>query len=604
MKKYLRTNARLIFVSPWVLAGAIGLLTLIIVVFAANNIQREKGLMMENLFRKGQSLIGFVEAGMRAAMFSGMGPVPGNRSGVSISHTQHLIEQAIEDQDILYIAVVDASGLILNHSDPARVGQNIDRDMDFFAESAVSRGRYHIISAAAGNRKIFEVVGLFQPFRPQRGRFMNMWRQTLPQEPGEQSATGLWTQVPVQFILVGLDMNDLEKTVRQYRFQIIFLSLALLLVGLGGWISLLAAQAYRISQDSLHRIQAFTGQLISRLPVGIIATDQQGRIKTFNEAAAAMTGCAAGATVNRPPADVLPAGIAAFFERDCGQDQTADGACEQEIFLPVANGAGLTLHLSSLPVADQQGEDMGRVLLMYDLTDQKRLEKQVRRHDRLVALGKMAAGIAHEIRNPLSSIKGFATLLGDKFDPDSREQEAASLMVQEVDRLNRSITELLNYARPTPLRRQMTDMAEILRNSLRLVAADAETLGVRLDIEAVDPAVAQIYVDPDRLNQVLLNLYLNALQAMGQGGTLTVRLQPGQSPGLAEIVVRDTGCGIAEELLERVFDPYFTTKPDGTGLGLAMAYKIVDEHGGSMHFASRVGEGTTVTVSLPINAVD
>jgi two-component system sensor histidine kinase HydH len=246
---------------------------------------------------------------------------------------------------------------------------------------------------------------------------------------------------------------------------------------------------------------------------------------------------------------------------------------------------------------------MGRVLLMYDLSELKRLEKEIQRHDRLVALGKMAAGVAHEVRNPLSSIKGFATLLGSRFKDGSQEHEAADLLVQEAERLNRSISELLNYARPTPLRKQPANLGEIVEQSLKLISSDAQALEVKTSLD-VEPGLPAISVDKDKINQVLLNLYLNGLQAM-ENSTAEKELQVSVHRDLHDnmlvIEVRDTGSGIPQEDLDKVLDPYFTTKPDGTGLGLALAYKIIDEHRGSIGFASCEGKGTTVTVSLPVH---
>jgi two-component system sensor histidine kinase HydH len=235
---------------------------------------------------------------------------------------------------------------------------------------------------------------------------------------------------------------------------------------------------------------------------------------------------------------------------------------------------------------------------MYDVTEIKKLEAQVRRHDRLVALGKMAAGVAHEVRNPLSSIKGFATLLGSRFPAKSEEGEAARLLINEVERLNRIITELLTYARPLPLTIAEVAIEPFIEASLKLIQSDAKELGVAVHQE-IALVRKQVRLDKDRLNQVLLNLYLNSLQAMEHGGELRVAVREGARPGTIEISVRDTGCGIAADILERVMDPYFTTKPEGTGLGLAMVYKIIDEHGGTIKIASKEGEGTTVTIILP-----
>jgi len=334
------------------------------------------------------------------------------------------------------------------------------------------------------------------------------------------------------------------------------------------------------------------------LPVGIIATDQDGRIRTFNSTASAMTGREAESVRNGEPEAVLPSEIARFFAL---QDQS-DEITDRDVVLKGADNMRYSLHLSSLPVYNQFSEFMGRVLLMYDLSELKRLEKEIQRHDRLVALGKMAAGVAHEVRNPLSSIKGFATLLGSKFKDGSQEHEAANLMVQEAERLNRSITELLNYARPTPLRKESVDLGEIIDQGLKLISSDAQVLGVKtsLDVEADLPAIS---VDKDKINQVLLNLYLNGLQAMEHSTSekeLKVSVHRDVQAGFLVIEVKDTGSGILPEDLDKVLDPYFTTKPDGTGLGLALAYKIIDEHKGSIRFSSSEGKGTTVSVFLPI----
>lgn len=582
------------FISPWLLAGAVGLLILIIVIFAANNIQREKELLTDSLFRKGLSLIRFVEAGTRATsmmteMMGFMRPEP------ETTLIQRLIEQASDDPDIHYIAVIDTSGKILAHSESSRVGEVIDRNIAVLKETD-PKGEYHIVSPPAEEHKTFEVISRFEPLR-QRGRpFRGMWMHRMSENPGS------FSREKERVILVGLNMTELENAIKQYRYQIVFLSLVLLFVGLGGWVSLLAAQGYRISEQALSRIQAFTGLLISRLPVGIIATDAEGKVKTFNQAASLMTGLKGDGVINRPPSEVLPSLVADFLEIS-GNNNESEEILEQEISLPRQDGTPFSLHLASAPVYNQEKTFMGRVLLMHDLSELKKLEKEVRRHDRLVALGKMAAGVAHEVRNPLSSIKGFATLLQTKFKENSEEKEVAGLLVNETERLNRSITELLNYARPTPLRHMQVDLAELLKNSLKLVTTDAHALGITLALE-ISSDLPKIEADPDRLNQVLLNLYLNGLQAMeltaGKEGELKVMASLDQSGRSVNIDVRDTGPGIPRQIIEQVLDPYFTTKPDGTGLGLAIANKIIDEHGGAISFSSQEGEGTTVRLTLPI----
>jgi len=611
MKDRLFRKTRLMFVSPWLLAAAIGLLSLIIVIFAANNIKRERGMLTEGLFRKGEAIIRFVEAGLRASTLTNMMGMMGMNVPVDggVAQLQRLIEQASESPDIQYIALIDVAGNVLVHSDPEKIGTNIQRDFEILNQ-ADSNSIYHIVTLRDTRNKVFEVLSPFKPFRSRGGirRWREQLRQQTPLQPDEfledeepadsRHRFVLGSDTHPQFILVGLDMTELENTVRRYRYQMIFMSLTLLLIGLGGWISLMAAQSYSISQEALNRVQAFTSLLISRLPIGIIATDQDDRIRAFNSTAAAMTGRNVESVRNGKPETVLPREVARFFALQNQRDEMTD----REVVLKGADNMQYSLHVSSLPVYNQYAVFMGRVLLMYDLSELKRLEKEIQRHDRLVALGKMAAGVAHEVRNPLSSIKGFATLLGSKFKEGSREHEAADLLVQEAERLNRSITELLNYARPTHLLKEPVNLGQLVDQSLKLINSDAQALGVKTSL-AVEPDLPAISVDKDRINQVLLNLYLNGLQAMEHSTSekeLNVSVHHDVDAGMLVIEVQDTGSGIPQEDLDKILDPYFTTKPDGTGLGLALAYKIIDEHKGSIRFSSSVGEGTTVSVSLPI----
>ena len=168
--------------------------------------------------------------------------------------------------------------------------------------------------------------------------------------------------------------------------------------------------------------------------------------------------------------------------------------------------------------------------------------------------------------------------------------------------MNRSITELLNYARPTTLKKETINFGDIVASSLKLISSDAQALGVKISLE-MGPDIPNIEADRDRINQVLLNLYLNGLQAMENSShekELAVSVQVDDAGETVRIDIKDNGIGIPQESVEKVLDPYFTTKPEGTGLGLALAYKIIDEHNGSIRFTSVEGQGTTVSFSLPV----
>jgi two-component system sensor histidine kinase HydH len=223
------------------------------------------------------------------------------------------------------------------------------------------------------------------------------------------------------------------------------------------------------------------------------------------------------------------------------------------------------------------------------------LEAEVARQERLAALGQLAAGVAHEIRNPLSSIKGFATYFGAKFEPGSKDRELADVMIGEVERLNRVVGELLELTRPSALRLSPTVPAELVRHALKLVEGDCLAKGVAVQTRLEDGGPHPL--DADRMLQALLNLFLNAIQAMPGGGTLNVSVQTVRDR--LELRVADTGEGIAAGDLDRIFDPYFTTRNQGTGLGLATVRAIVEAHGGRVRIVSEVGRGTEMILELP-----
>ncbi|SNB44734.1 nitrogen regulation protein NR(II) [Geobacter sp. DSM 9736] len=231
-----------------------------------------------------------------------------------------------------------------------------------------------------------------------------------------------------------------------------------------------------------------------------------------------------------------------------------------------------------------------------------KIEDQLRRAERLSALGELSAVLAHEIRNPLGSIRGTAEILRDDFRPEDRKYEFLEILIKEADRLNRVVEDFLGLARPVPTERETCDLLADVQEIMDLVAPEAAARGVRLNV--VPQQLPSVHGSRERLRQVFLNLVLNAIQATGPGGSLTVaaRLLPatGEMPPRVEVSFADTGKGIEPERLERVFQPFFTTKHGGTGLGLPIAQRIIESHGGTIHVESELHRGTTFIVRLPV----
>jgi signal transduction histidine kinase len=224
-------------------------------------------------------------------------------------------------------------------------------------------------------------------------------------------------------------------------------------------------------------------------------------------------------------------------------------------------------------------------------------EEQLRRADRLSALGELSAGMAHEIRNPLGSIKGAVEILKDDYSPDEPKYEFIRILLKETDRLNCILQEFLGFARPKQPEFQQADVNEALESVLTLTAQEARKAGVAVQ-KRLDASIGRRSLDAGMLRQAFLNLVLNAIQAMPAGGVLTV--ESVLRDGLIEIRIADTGVGLSEELRKKLFSPFFTTKKNGTGLGLAITYRIIENHRGRIDVASEPGKGTTFTVKIPV----
>ena len=266
-----------------------------------------------------------------------------------------------------------------------------------------------------------------------------------------------------------------------------------------------------------------------------------------------------------------------------------------DIEVPPGSSDRNHLRASMIPVRVQEGAN-GMVLFLRDMGEVKGLQAEVRRSERLAALGRLVAGMAHEIRNPLNSISGYSQHLKGKFDSDTSEGKALDVIVKEVERLNRVITELLDFSRPREPELKPLDLCEIVRSTHALIARETSSQGVTV-VEELPKTQVMVMGHADTLKQLLLNLLLNALQVMPEGGVLTI--QTGVYGTRPFLKVSDTGPGIPEEKQERIFEPFYTTRESGTGLGLAIVHRIVLDHGAEIRVESSPGAGAAFVVRFP-----
>lgn len=614
MKSLLRKKIHSTYIvsSPWLLAAAVALLVFIIATFALHNYRLEKRLMRDALEQRAITLVRMLHSGIRVALVNELRQHRQLSSGWP-EQLQQVVSHVSEGSDVVFLGLADGNGRILAHSDPDKVGSVHPIPQ---AGGSKTEGQgvppAERIHTEAGADHTFTLSTPFTVLPPEwggrgMGHHQGLRRQMMmpPPQRGLERHMSIPTQGPPVAIgrqnfqvFVGLDMRDYEKALNRLKWQILLLSVAMLLVGLGGWLSLAAVQGYRVSQKTVERVQAYTALLVAQLPLGLIATTPKGKIETWNTAMSRLTGRSAQEALGRLPREVLPAVLADFFDDTLGPDSTQGppARAAQSLTLQLA-GERRVLYCQPLHITDALQSHRGRVLLLSDITERSDLELRMRENERLAAIGRMAGGVAHEVRNPLSSIKGLAFLLKNTFPAGSREEESAALLVQETERLNRTITEMLDLTRPSQLRLEEIDMEELLRQSLLLMQTEFAERGIDVQLDCAGSCLVQ--GDADRLRQVLMNVLLNAQQAMEEGGCLDVGLKPSPDGHWLDILVTDTGRGIASELLPQVFFPYVTTREGGSGIGLAISQKIVAEHHGSMGIQSEPGQGTSVHIRLP-----
>ncbi|MRR15406.1 MAG: PAS domain S-box protein, partial [Deltaproteobacteria bacterium] len=515
-------------ISVWVAVSAVAVLAVILGMMIFMQFEQRDNQAQTIFIEKGTTLIQSFEAGMR-----------GRTDDVrdDIFYLQKLLMETAQQPDIDYMIVTDAQGEIVADSDPSTLGRfyGLDLDIRKVALSKDIRWRQTANPEGAGT---FEV---YRGFFPERVRGPKRDHRPL-------------------VVFVGFNMDKIEKASRQHTLRMLILALVTVLIGALAIVSLFLAQAYRLTRASLSRMTVFSDALVKNMPIALLATDKTGKIIACNEQAGGLFALSCAEVIGREAGRLLPREFSALLDRLDKQT----GLVEEDIAVTPEKGGTRMWEVVATAFADEDVHE-GKILLARDVTAIRQMEREVARSRHLNAIGSLAAGVAHEIRNPLSSIKGFAVYFRQRLAGNPEDVETADIMIAETERLNRVISQLIEFARPLKLKKEPTDMADLVRQTLRLIAAQAKDKFVEVDVRASED-LPEVPVDRDKIKQVFLNVFLNALAALPQGGRLSVDLAV-QNHGLAA-TVSDTGEGIAEENLPRIYDPYFTSKPAGTGLGL------------------------------------
>ena len=372
-----------------------------------------------------------------------------------------------------------------------------------------------------------------------------------------------------------------------------FLTVAIVAGGLAEQFRATRAQLETQRRDLLD-LQAFKDLVFLSVGTGLIALDASHRITAFNRAAEEITGVQASRAIVSPWAAIF-GDFANLDEIAAAVDAGPRVSLPRETTLRRPDGTSAAVRVTFSALRSGEGERVGLIAACEDVSAIRAMEARVRQADRLATLGRMSANIAHELRNPLASLTGaIEVLAGPSTAPDARER-LSQIVLRESERLNRIIKNFLEYARPAPLALQTTDIAETAGEVLVLLGHRALPEGLKIVRELAPGLLWR--VDPQQFRQVLWNLCLNAVEAMPGGGEL--RLGAAARGRTLEVWVTDTGEGFAPGDLAQIFEPFYSTKPEGTGLGLALVHRIVRDHGGDIDVRSAPGLGTTFTISLP-----
>jgi PAS domain S-box-containing protein len=364
--------------------------------------------------------------------------------------------------------------------------------------------------------------------------------------------------------------------------------------------------------QELADLKSYTDNILSSVTTGIVTVDLDGRVVTLNAAAELLTGYFAGEVAGRYCTEVFaqsPA-VSEILMETLATRSPAPGV---PLVLTRRTGVSVPVEFSVAPLKGADGKDLGVVGVLRDLTAVQELERRLQRSDRLAAIGTLAAGLAHEIKNPLTSLLTFSRHLVRDFDDPRFRERFQTVVPRELERINDIVERLLELSRPARLRYGPVDVARLLDRTVELYGHEIEAKGIGVRRE-YSRGLPPIEADEECLYQAMMNLVANALDAMPGGGRLTLRARwsdardadlsarARQHGRRVHVEIEDSGVGIPAAVVERVFDPFFTTKDQGTGLGLSLTLKIVEDHGGTITFVSAPDSGTTFTITLPLRA--
>jgi len=576
-------------ISLIIILFVFSVLGVIIAITTYRDIQREKDYVFETLKNKGITLAFSLQASARINVSS----LEKDRKFI-----QKLIEKAGNESNIAYIALVDENGGVLAHTNQELIEKPLPLELGDARYIKKDKINTRLVTSSTTNERIFEVIEPFIFIPPP------IYLPDITSIPGRESTASspsynIIAQAPeVYWWVIGFRLEKAVFATKTALYKAIATGMLLLIVGSMALYMVFTLQRYYLTKETLANTSQSIGKILTSMSSGVVFIDNSGQIIAFNSAAEKITGYTEKEIRGRHYKDL-------FTEEELGDSPLSwalnDGrSChDTDRYRVVKDGRKVPLKVSAFPIHDEAGKIIGAGEIFQDLQMIRELEERVRRADRLASLGKLAAGIAHEVRNPLASIKGFAQYLKGKFPPKESGAEYADIIIEEVERLDKVVSALLNFAKPKPPQLEMHNINSIIEDSLSLIEDKARTDHISI-IKNLGVNIPLTAVDKEQIKQVFLNIFLNAIQEMEERGALEVASHSGED-SMVIVEIRDTGRGIPPENIQNIFSPFFTTKDSGFGLGLSIANSIIESHGGEIKVKSEIEKGTIFTIQIPVD---
>jgi len=557
-------------------------LLIMVVLFTLRNINAQNERMEEFTSRQGVAVIRTLEAGTRTGFMEG---------DWGIEHLQLLIEQAAKDPDVEWAGLINSEGIIVAHSEPAKIGLRLLMGKEMSTVKTVIRTGEPLsfkVNLPDG-RTIFEIWKPFTPFPDQIAHSETIARHT---RIGKE-LLDVFDREQRQVLFLGLKMDRFKEIRHQDIMFAILMGVVLFIIGSAGIYFVFVVQNAYLVRRTLDEMREYTRNVLESMPNGLITVDRSLCVATFNPTALEILGKTKEEVEGKPIATVLP------LDNEVKQVLSdSESILEKEVRTAQEGRGKSFLFLSVSPLKEPESQvARGAVIIVRDVTLIRDLEQKVMLSEKFAALGRLSAGVAHEIRNPLNSIKGFIQYFQKKLPLEEQDYKYMDLMLSEVDRLNRVISKLLAYSKPREPRMGIRSLDEIVDHCIRVLEREISESSIRLLRKPCGDEVPLVLMDTDQMTQVFLNILINAIEATHKGGTIKVECNS-QSDRRVQVIVEDSGEGIPRENMDKLFDPFFSTKKKGTGLGLAIVKSIVEAHDGEIDVESEEGRGTRFVVSL------